>query len=73
MPKTPDMDVAHPQLQFKKKKKSGTKVMTSQTQNNRPSPVYRTVVPWGLNRAPVGFYNASRGLILVVEWRGIVD
>ena len=35
MPKTPDMDVAHPQLQFKKKK-SGTKVMTSQAQNNRP-------------------------------------
>ena len=33
MPKTPDMDVAHPQLQFKKNKKSGTKVMSHQAQD----------------------------------------
>ena len=43
MPKTPDMDVAHPQLQFLKKD-SGTKVMTYQAQDMSLSSIYTTVV-----------------------------
>ena len=53
MSKTPDMDVAHPQLQFKKKGKSGTKVMTYQAQDMSLSSVHTTVVGKGLRSKPL--------------------
>ena len=63
MPKTPDMDVAHPQLQFEKKK-SGTKVITYQAQDMLLSSVQTTAVgKWLKFIAQEGTKAPKRGVM----------
>ena len=59
MPKTPDIDVAHPQLQFLKKE-SGTKVMPYQAQDNRSSCTQiSTLLPFAIRQRAMSLYATA--------------